>query len=216
MDISRKTFIGSALSALAFGGCRMAGATAKVPEYGFKWIDLVHLGMKMWGDLPMNEPPKRDGIMTKVLTDEEYDAIWRNPDILAKDRVYFDEPFWRELSARLRESGCNCILLDVGEALRYPSHPELAVKGSWSPEKLRAEILRLRGMGFEVLPSQANFVFARHPGSDGGELYRALKQRGVLVRHFDAPRISDYLRITIGTEEQMDRLYGAINEILGG
>ena len=118
----------------------------------FKWIDLVHLGMKMWGDLPMKEPPKRDGIMTKVLTDEEYDAIWRNPDILAKDRVYFDEPFWKELSEKLKASGCNCILFDVGEALRYPSHPELAVKGTWSPEKLRAEILRLRGMGFEVFP----------------------------------------------------------------
>ncbi len=118
----------------------------------FKWIDLVHLGMKMWGDLPMKEPPKRDGIMTKVLTDEEYDAIWRNPDILAKDRVYFDELFWRELSKKLRDSGCNCILLDVGEALRYPSHPELAVKGSWAPEKLRNEILRLRDMGFGVFP----------------------------------------------------------------
>ena len=118
----------------------------------FKWIDLVHLGMKMWGDLPMKEPPKRDGIMTKNLTDEEFNAIFRNPDILAKDRVYFDEPFWHELSAKLRASGCNCILLDVGEALAYPSHPELAVKGSWSPEKLKAEIARLRGMGFEVFP----------------------------------------------------------------
>ena len=45
----------------------------------FKWTYLAHLGMKMWGDLPMTEPPKRDGIMTKVLTDDEFDAIWRNP-----------------------------------------------------------------------------------------------------------------------------------------
>lgn len=151
MDISRKTFIGSALSALAFGGCRMAGATAKVPEYGFKWIDLVHLGMKMWGDLPFNEKPKRDGIMMKVLTDAEYDAV-TTPEVLAKDRMHFDEPFWRELSAKLRASGCNCIMIDVGEGMRYPSHPELAVKGSWSPEKLKAEIARLRAMGFEVFP----------------------------------------------------------------
>ena len=41
----------------------------------FKWIDLVHLGKRMWGDLPMKEPPKRNGIMTKVLTDEEYDVL---------------------------------------------------------------------------------------------------------------------------------------------
>ena len=125
----------------------------------FKWVYLAHLGMKMWGDLPMTKPPKRDGIMTKVLTDGEFDAIWKNPDILAKDRVYFDEAFWRELSEKLRASGCNHMLIDVGEALRYPSHPELAVKGSWAAEKLRDEVLRLRGMGFGVFP-KLNFSTA--------------------------------------------------------
>ena len=75
---------------------------------------------------------------------------------------------------------------------------------------------RLTQMGFEVLPSSANFVFARHPGTDGGMLYRELKKRGVLVRHFDAPRISDFLRITIGTPEQMETLCAAIKAILEG
>ena len=75
---------------------------------------------------------------------------------------------------------------------------------------------RLAELGFEVLPSQANFVFARHPDKDGGDLYRSLKAKGVLVRHFDAPRIKDFLRITIGTPEQMEALYGAIAEILEG
>ena len=94
---------------------------------GFKWIDLVHLGMKMWGDLPSDKPPKRDGIMTKVLTDEEFAAIHCDPEKRAKDRLHFDEAFWAELSAKLRSSGCNCLLIDVGEGLSYPSHPELAV-----------------------------------------------------------------------------------------
>ena len=125
----------------------------------FKWTFLVHLGMRMWGDLPMKEPPKRDGIMTKNLTDEEFDAVWRNPEILAKNSVRFDEPFWHELSVRLRASGCNCIMIDVGEALVYPCHPELALKGAWSPEKLKAEVARLRGMGFEVFP-KLNFSTA--------------------------------------------------------
>jgi len=118
----------------------------------FRWIYLVHLGMRMWGDLPLQKPPKRDSPMARNLTDEEYDAVWKRPGMLAKDRVCFDEPFWRELSARLLQSGCGTIMVDVGEALRYPSHPELALKGSWEPEKLRAEVLRLRGMGFEVFP----------------------------------------------------------------
>ena len=151
MKASRRTFIGSALGALAFGGSRTASALAKAPEYDFKWIDLIHLGMKMWGDLPFTEKPKRDGIQTKILTDAEYEAV-TTPEHLAKDRLHFEEPFWRELSTKLRASGCNCILIDVGEGLRYPSHPELAVKGSWTPEKLKAEIDRLRGMGFEVFP----------------------------------------------------------------
>ena len=74
----------------------------------------------------------------------------------------------------------------------------------------------LKAMGFEVLPSRSNFLFARKAGVDGGMLYRELKARGVLVRHFDAPRISDFLRITVGTPEQMDILFEKLNEILEG
>lgn len=82
--------------------------------------------------------------------------------------------------------------------------------------RTRGETVRaLREMGFTVLPSEANFVFARKEGTDGKSLYLRLKERGVLVRHFDKERISDFLRITIGTEEQMAVLLGALKEILG-
>ncbi len=79
-----------------------------------------------------------------------------------------------------------------------------------------ATISRLRQMRFEVLPSKANFVFARHPHANGGFLYRQLKARGVLVRHFDTPRIRDFLRITIGAPEQMEVLFEKLEEILDG
>ncbi|MBR4549389.1 MAG: histidinol-phosphate transaminase [Oscillospiraceae bacterium] len=62
----------------------------------------------------------------------------------------------------------------------------------------------LRALGFEVPESSSNFVFARRPGLSGETLYRELKKRGVLVRHFSKPRIDDYVRVTIGTREQMD------------
>ncbi len=74
----------------------------------------------------------------------------------------------------------------------------------------------LEKLGFTVLPSLANFLFAKHPAIDGGELYRELKARGVLVRHFTKPSISDYNRITIGTREQMQILLDRIAEILEG
>ena len=72
----------------------------------------------------------------------------------------------------------------------------------------------LRALGFEVLPSCANFVFARTPKMDGGALYQALKARGVLVRHFTKPEIAQFNRITIGTRRQMETLLAAVTAIL--
>jgi histidinol-phosphate aminotransferase len=79
-------------------------------------------------------------------------------------------------------------------------------------ERLSRGLVRL---GFDVLPSAANFVFARHPAQEGAALATALRKRAVIVRHFPAPRISDYLRITVGTDGQNDRLLLALSEILG-
>lgn len=73
---------------------------------------------------------------------------------------------------------------------------------------------RLAELGFEVLPSAANFLFARHPGRDAGELAAALRERKIIVRHFRQPRIEQYLRITIGTDAQCDTLAAALEAIL--
>ena len=72
----------------------------------------------------------------------------------------------------------------------------------------------LEELGFEVLPSCTNFLFARCPAISGEALYLELKSRGVLVRHFTDPRISDYNRITIGAREDMEKLVHLIGEIL--
>jgi histidinol-phosphate aminotransferase len=65
----------------------------------------------------------------------------------------------------------------------------------------------LRDIGFEYTQSSANFVFAKHKLIKGRELYAELKDRGVLVRHWEKPRISDYIRVTIGTQDQMDEFF---------
>ena len=72
----------------------------------------------------------------------------------------------------------------------------------------------LENLGFTVLPSQANFVFVRHSQLPGETLYRKLKENGVLVRWFDADRIRDYIRITIGSMEQMETLVEELTAIL--
>lgn len=80
-----------------------------------------------------------------------------------------------------------------------------------SRDQLDAE---LKALGFEVLPSAANFVFARHPKHDGAALYAALRERRILVRHFKQERIAQFVRITIGTEAQCAALVAALKEIL--
>ena len=71
----------------------------------------------------------------------------------------------------------------------------------------------LKKLGFTVLDSNTNFLFAASSRMEGGALYRALKQEGILVRHFDAPRISNYLRITIGNQQEMETLIAALEKL---
>ncbi len=72
----------------------------------------------------------------------------------------------------------------------------------------------INNMGFELTDSKANFIFARHPRLSGKELYQGLRERGILVRHFDKPRIADFVRISVGTREQMDLLIISLKEML--
>ena len=72
----------------------------------------------------------------------------------------------------------------------------------------------LKEMGFTVLESSTNFVFAAHSGMAGGEIYRRLRENGILVRHFDNPRITAYNRITIGTRADMETLVATLRKIL--
>lgn len=75
-------------------------------------------------------------------------------------------------------------------------------------------VVDLQDLGFEVLPSAANFVFARHPQRDAAELAAGLRERGVIVRHFKQERISQFLRITVGDAEQNMALQEALGELL--
>ena len=68
----------------------------------------------------------------------------------------------------------------------------------------------LTALGFQVLPSQANFVFARHPAHDASVLAQGLREQRILVRHFSQPRVNEFLRITVGTPQAGERLCQAL------
>ena len=138
MAINRRDFISSAAGALALGGCSSVAKAVKNPEPKFIWSYLAHFGVNSWKDVPLEtqDPSLPEKWLTRCCA----------------NHVRFDEPSWGRISAALAKTGCNQIIIDLAEIVEDPSHPELAVKGSWSVEKLRKEVARLRGMGFEVIP----------------------------------------------------------------
>ena len=140
--MNRREFI-MAAGAAAFAGCRNPIASPK-PEPTMAWSELIHLGMNEWHEIPQQQkwPNMTDPVLMKGIADE-YNAA---------DHVRFDEAVWKRVSEKFVKSGVNQVVIDLGEAVVYPSHPEIAVKGAWSPDKLRAELRRLRAMGIEPIP----------------------------------------------------------------
>ena len=125
----RREFLGMAGGALlgaAFSGCAGAGAARGRPVRAMlpreTWAFLAHLGAKMW--------ERRVG----------------NTD------VQIDMDVWHKLGDRMAEKGLNVLVVDLGEAVRYPSAPEIGLPGAWEPETLEDEIARLKSMGVLAIP----------------------------------------------------------------
>ena len=72
----------------------------------------------------------------------------------------------------------------------------------------------LQEMGFDVLPSQANFIFTQHSTFSGKRLFDALRERDIVVRRWDRPRIENWLRISVGTREQVEALLAVVQEVV--
>ena len=141
MVLNRREFLGTAALAAggAMAGCATAGA--KMPEVADNqmiWACLLHFGMNSWKDIPLNEAPADASRSFKVRCMADY--------------LRSDIDVWHKLTDRLAASGANMLIIDMAEGVYLPSHPELAVKGTWSVEKFQKELARLRGMGLEVIP----------------------------------------------------------------
>jgi len=101
------------------------------------WANLLHLGMNMWDD-------RDSGRKDFLVGGENY--------IQAKPYLRFDTALWEGLLKRMAAVGMNMVVLDLGEGVRYESHPELAAKGAWTPARLRRELAKMRRMGIEPIP----------------------------------------------------------------
>ena len=98
-------------------------------EKNMIWAYLIHLSTNMWGDPGSNVP--YSGFEDKLVTDEET---------------------WISVTSFLPECGINTLVIDLGDAVKYESHPEIAVSGAWSKEKLKKELDRLRSLGIKPIP----------------------------------------------------------------
>ena len=97
-----------------------------------------------------------------------------------------------------------------------PAGLELLSKAAYSDVSFYLRAAHLKKLGFIVTDSAANFLFVSHPDVPAKELLDGLRQRGILVRWWDKPRIRDYLRITVGTDQEMQALCAAMAELVGG
>jgi hypothetical protein len=107
------------------------------------WAYLLHLGYNMWEEegarIPeLDQEPERKRDVWK----------YRN----AKPYLRCNHKLFRELTQQMAESGLNAVVIDIGEGLKYESHPEIAVRNSWTPDKLRKELAQMRKLGLEPIP----------------------------------------------------------------
>ena len=144
MGMTRREFAGAvaAFAAAGPGAVRGEGdATAAGAKDGMIWAAFQPFGRNMWSDIPVKK--------WQTAADGDGEGLL---GVCAADHVRFDEAVWRRVADRMAARGLNTVVLDVGEALAYPSHPELWVKGSWEIDRFRKELARLRGMGIEPIP----------------------------------------------------------------
>lgn len=112
--------------------------------------------------------------------------------------------------AKVKDSyNCDAIAIAAATAALQDQNYARSTWAKVKHERARM-VAELTARGWNVIPSQTNFLFVRPPGGDGGSLYAHLKQKGILVRHFNKPGLADRIRISIGTHEENTELLAAL------
>ena len=154
--VSRRRFLkqtSKVLAAtLAAGEIGSSYAQQPFAEKNFKkendliWGNLIHLGYNMWSDRKVDSWGGKKHLRPHILK-----------NVHAHDHLRCDQKLWDDIAQQMAAAGMNMIVIDLGEGIQYPSHPELSVKGSWSPAKLKSELDKLRALGLEPIP-KLNFA----------------------------------------------------------
>ncbi len=114
------------------------------------WANLLHLSYNMWED---TVPPKYRDENYKCTTCQEA-REWAHG---LRPNLTFDDTTWDALLKEMEAVGMNMVVIDLGDGIKYESHPEIAVKNAWTPEKLKTELAKMRKMGLEPIP-KLNFA----------------------------------------------------------
>jgi hypothetical protein len=104
------------------------------------WANLVHLSFNFWSDVDYTKwenPPK---------------GLFEDPDPIYRPNLQFDSKLWDEMLKKMAYAGVNMVLIDLGDGVKWDSHPEIAVKKAWSTDRLKRELAKMRKMGIEPIP----------------------------------------------------------------
>lgn len=151
-----------------------AGAAASMPSIVFSqpeqsnarvsrtssmiWANLLHLSTNMWEDHPyIKRNSKWPDIVEEEIHRDDYKCKTCEDSLAWGMRGYrpflvFEEPVWNTVLKQMSDSGMNVVIIDLGDGVKYESHPEIAVKNAWSVDKLRSELTKIRNLGLEPIP----------------------------------------------------------------
>lgn len=145
LKLSGYTFAGYVAAAISACSYHQPATPLKPNDDRFIWAYLAHLGFNMWAD---RKVAKWGGKLPQI-----------TKNVRAHKYLRCDQTLWDDIVEKIADSGMNMMVIDIGEGLKYESHPELAVKGSWSHKRFKNELTKIRNLGIEPIP-KLNFSTA--------------------------------------------------------
>jgi hypothetical protein len=199
----------------------VAGIASSLPTFLYSqekssqnmiWADLIHLSYNMWEDT-VPQKYRDENYNCKTCQEAREWAHGYRPNLT------FDETVWDALLNEMSAVGMNMVVIDLGDAILYESHPEIAVKNAWTPEKLRSELVKMRKLGLEPIP-KLNFAtthdiwlgkYARMVSSD---TYYAVCRDLIdeVITLFDHPRFFHLGMDEETAQHQINRNYAVVRQ----